>query len=89
MPFGFAALSISCTTYGRGGRRHRDDRALGKIGEQAAVAIDDGVDFVGVADAEDHEVALLGERRRRIRGLGAGVARAFASASALTSQAVT
>ena len=58
----------------RGGGRHRDDRALGEIFEQAVLAVDDRVDLVGVADAEDDEVALLRERRRRRRRrLGAGV----------------
>ena len=35
-------------------------------------AVDDGVDFVGIADAKDDEVGGFGERGGRIGGGGAG-----------------
>ncbi len=57
----------------RGGGRHRDDRAFAEVLEQAIRAVDHRIDLVGVADAEDHEIALFRQRGRRRRGRRASV----------------
>jgi len=60
---------------GRNRRGDRNDRSLGERGQQAILAVDDGVDLIRIADAQNDEVARAGDRGRRICSCGAGFAR--------------
>jgi len=60
---------------GLGRRGHRDDRARGKSSEQPVRPEHDLIDFVVIADADDHEIGRVRDLGRRLGGGGAGIAR--------------